>query len=364
MEEIAIGVIGCGYMGRAEAAICSELEGVRVAAVFDEIEDRAKQLAADIDCDVAQSLENIVSRSDVQAVVVATPNYAHAEAVVAAHDRGKSVFVEKPMALNTKDCGKMILAHKKSGQVLMLGHPMRTYPGIRRVWSWIHDGGLGDVVAVDARRTGWLPAGYDGWKVRNATSGGHLFHHIHEVDLIHWLAGEITEVCCYGANRVHAGLVDAQDDVVYGVIRLDNGAIGSFKYGSAFHLPEHEVRIYGTKGAAIIDFKNSRILIHNPEGQDEEMPLHFTDEENETQMAQYTNPSGGAAHGKPTSVPPAYLWNAVERLLNIFVRTLRTGEIESEYADLFGGEAGRSSVATCEAAMESIRNGRIVHIPK
>lgn len=364
MAEIGVGVIGCGYMGRAEAVVCSKIEGVRVVAVFDEIQDRASQLAGELGCDVSRTLDDIIRRPDIQAVVVATPNFAHAEAVVAAHENGKDVFVEKPMALCADDCDRMIKAHRESGRVLMLGHPMRTYPGVREVWSWVQDGGLGAVVAVDARRTGWLPPGYDGWKVRNATSGGHLFHHIHEIDLIQWLAGEITEVCCYGANRVHTELVDAQDDAVYGVIRLGNGAVGSFKYGSAFHVPEHETRIYGTKGVAIIDFKNSCVRIHDADGNDEVVRLHATDIENETQMAQYTNPSGGAAHGKPSSVPPAYLLDAVDRLLHTFIETLRTGCIEPEFEALFGGEAGRSSVAACEAAVKSAKTNQAVRVAR
>ena len=139
--------------------------------------------------------------------------------------------------------------------------------------------------------------------------------------------------------------------------------MGSFKYGSAFHVPEHETRIYGTKGVAIIDFKNSCVRIHDADGNDEVVRLHATDIENETQMAQYTNPSGGAAHGKPSSVPPAYLLDAVDRLLHTFIETLRTGCIEPEFEALFGGEAGRSSVAACEAAVKSAKTNRLFAWP-
>lgn len=356
MSKIGVGVIGCGYMGRAEAQMCTELPDVQLVSVFDPLEERARALAKELRCEWEETLEQLLGRDDIDAVIVATPNYVHTQCSVSALEHGKHVFLEKPMALTQAECNEIIRASEDAKRILMVGHPMRVYPGIRKAWTWINEGKLGDVVAVDARRTGWLPGDYDSWKVQMRTSGGHLFHHIHELDLLQWLAGQITEVSCYSGNRAHKDYPDAQDDTVYGLVRFSNGAFGGFKYGSAFHVPEHEVRIYGTKGAVVIDFKNSNVQWFAQSRNLGTVPLHQTAAGNNSQMDQYATASGGAAHGTPKSIPPPYLYESIFRLVELFIGVVSSGVIPEEIEGLVGGRDGRSSVMVAEAAVRSARN--------
>ena len=117
LENIGIGLIGSGYMGRTYAEGISKYnEGGRLVAVYGG--SRAPGLAEDYGIDVEPTLESMLSRSDVDALLVASPHQAHAEQVLAAADRGKHVLVEKPMGTNVADCDAMIGACDAAGVTL------------------------------------------------------------------------------------------------------------------------------------------------------------------------------------------------------------------------------------------------------
>ena len=106
MEMIGYGVVGSGYFGAELARIINTKPGARVRAVYDP--ENGKAVAEELGCEAAESLETLVSRKDIQAVIVATPNYLHKEPVLAAAGHGLHVFCEKPIALSYKDCEEMV----------------------------------------------------------------------------------------------------------------------------------------------------------------------------------------------------------------------------------------------------------------
>ena len=73
----------------------------------------------------------LYSRDDVDAVIVATPNYLHKEPVVKAAEHGVNVFCEKPIALSYQDCDDMVRACQEHGVIFMAGHVMNFFHGVR-----------------------------------------------------------------------------------------------------------------------------------------------------------------------------------------------------------------------------------------
>ena len=105
-------VVGVGYFGAELARIMKEQEDAKVVAVYDP--ENGETIAKELSCDAEQSLEALVSRPDVQCVIVATPNYLHKEPVILAAKHGKNVFCEKPIALSYADCDEMVKACEKN----------------------------------------------------------------------------------------------------------------------------------------------------------------------------------------------------------------------------------------------------------
>src|ERR687895_182270 len=111
-------------------------------------------------------------RPDVEAVVLATPNDVHAEHAIACAERGRHVFVEKPIA-DTVEAGKrMRAACAAAGVVLMVGHGFRRLGAARRTRELIDEGRLGRVVLAEANFSlpGKLPP--TAWRAQRERSPG------------------------------------------------------------------------------------------------------------------------------------------------------------------------------------------------
>ena len=102
MENIGYAVVGTGYFGAELGRIMKEQEGAAITAVYDP--ENADVIAEELGCDVETDLDTLFSREDVDAVIVASPNYLHKEPVIKAAEHGVHVFCEKPIALSYADC--------------------------------------------------------------------------------------------------------------------------------------------------------------------------------------------------------------------------------------------------------------------
>src|SRR5256714_11421184 len=123
-DVIRVWMIGSGYMGRSYAECLKRYcQGGRMTAVFGG--SRAPKLAADYEAAHAASLDELLARDDVDAVLVASPHTAHLEQVTRAAKAGKHVLVEKPMGLNTGECDAMIRACRDAGVVLAVIQTVR-----------------------------------------------------------------------------------------------------------------------------------------------------------------------------------------------------------------------------------------------
>src|SRR6266540_4321728 len=124
MDTVRIGLVGSGYMGRSYAECLKRYTTHgRLTAITGG--SRALQLAADYGAAFVDSLEGLLARADVDAVLVATPHSGHVSQVTAAARTGKHVLVEKPMALNTAECDAMIAACRNAGVTLSVIQTVR-----------------------------------------------------------------------------------------------------------------------------------------------------------------------------------------------------------------------------------------------
>jgi len=257
-----MGIIGSGGMGSHLASMCLSVPGTKVLAAFDLMEENAKSLALKLNCDYYTRIDDLLGRSDIDAVIVATPNHTHPEYSVAALSAGKHVFCEKPMALRLVDCDRMIRAAEGSGLTLMIGHVMRFYPGCSYLKRAITDGELGQPIVCDVTRAGWVEVGSWGksWRRSKELCNNSLFEStIHEIDLVRWFMGDVGSVMGYGFNFSHPEL--DYDDCTIAALKFKSGALGTLESGYAFRLGDHRVKINGTVGAAQLDFETSTVGI-------------------------------------------------------------------------------------------------------
>ena len=122
------GVVGVGYFGAELARIMKQNEDANIVAVYDP--DNGKTIAEELGCDATESLNELVTRDDIDCVIVATPNYLHKEPVIEAAKHGKHVFCEKPIALSYQDCDEMVRTCEENNVTFMAGHVMNFFNGV------------------------------------------------------------------------------------------------------------------------------------------------------------------------------------------------------------------------------------------
>lgn len=348
-------IVGTGYFGAELGRIMKEQEGAKIVAVLDP--ENGQTIADELGCDVETDLDTLYSRDDVDAVIVATPNYLHKEPVVKAAEHGVNVFCEKPIALSYQDCDDMVRACQEHGVIFMAGHVMNFFHGVRHAKKLINDGVIGKVLYCHSARNGWEEQQPTiSWKKIREKSGGHLYHHIHELDCVQFLMGGMPEeVTMTGGNVAHQGeAFGDEDDMLFVNMQFSDNRYAVLEWGSAFHWPEHYVLIQGTKGAIKIDMCDCGGTL-KIDGKDEHFLVHESQEEDDdrTRIYHSTEMDGAIMYGKPGKKPPMWLHSIMKNEMKYLNGILHGKEVDEEFRPLLTGEAARAAIATADACTRS-----------
>ncbi|MCA9234909.1 MAG: Gfo/Idh/MocA family oxidoreductase [Planctomycetales bacterium] len=253
-EPLRIGLIGCGFMGRAHSNAYN-----RVANFFDlPYKPQLKAVCSRNEADTRafaetwgyESIETdwraLVDRDDVDAVDICVPNNLHSEIAAAVAAAGKMVLCEKPLAMNVAEGEAMCRAVEEAGVPNMVWYNYRRVPAVMLASQLIQEGKLGQIFHYRANfLQDWtiakdLPQGGRAlWRLDAAEAGsgvtGDLLAHC--IDTALWLNGAIRDVSAMTATfvkqRMHqaTGLVEAVgiDDACAFLCRFDNGSLGVFE---------------------------------------------------------------------------------------------------------------------------------------
>ncbi|MDO4345567.1 MAG: Gfo/Idh/MocA family oxidoreductase [Eubacteriales bacterium] len=361
--DIRYAVVGVGYFGAELGRIMKEQEGAAVTAVLDPV--NGETIAKELGCDVETDLDVLYSREDVDAVIVATPNYLHKEPVIKAARHGVHVFCEKPIALCYQDCKEMVDACKEHNVIFMAGHVMNFFRGVRHAKQLIKEGKIGEVLYCHSARNGWEePQPSISWKKMREKSGGHLYHHIHELDCIQFIMGTPLEATMTGGNVAHTGEeFGDEDDMLFINLEFPDQKYAVLEYGSAFRWAEHYVQIEGTKGAIRIDMKDVAMTVKTEEGEEKYL-VHETQEEDDDRTRIYhgTEMDGAIMYGRPGKLPPMWLHSIMKNEMKYFNDIMHGMEPSEEFKPLLTGEAACAAIATADACTISRMENRKVKI--
>lgn len=356
------GIIGAGAFGAEYARIISEMKDCKLVSVYSPGQG-AKRVSEEVGCKAVSNLEELLNDKDIDAVIVVSPNYAHRDHVVAAAKAGKQVYCEKPVALNVPDVKEMLSACQEAGVTFMVGHIMHYYAGIVEIKKRIDNGDFGVIINAHVERTGWENKQEQvSWKKMQDKSGGHLFHHIHEIDIVQWIMGDPKVVYCAGGNYAHKGPGSGdEDDILLVTVQFENG-VASFQYGSGFRMGNHFIRINGSKAGALISFPEAKIKILHENGETEEIPL-FSDEESAKAIFElFSKTDGGIHYAKPGDRPPAYIQVSLREELELFNSVINGASCPEDKKDLFDGTSAINSVTIAETALISKEKGTPIKI--
>ena len=192
MTGIRFGIVGSGFMGRTWAEVAANhAAGTELVAVTGG--RRAAALATDYGVDLEPSLESLLGRDDIDAVVLATPPATHRAQTLLAAQAGRHLLVEKPMAQSVDECAEMVAACRTAGVRLSVvsQHRFRASPVAAK--HLIDSGRIGQVrmIQVTGAEVGWwdLAARGDEWKLDPGQQSAYASWGAHACDLIRWFSG-------------------------------------------------------------------------------------------------------------------------------------------------------------------------------
>lgn len=260
--QINLGLIGCGRIARlVHLSSIKKLHGAGLTAVSDTDSDCANAAAAAAPGVRVYSDYNELLRSEnVDAVIICLPTFLHAEAAVEAFKHGKHVYLEKPLAQNTKEAARVVEAWKKSGKCGMPGLNLRFNPIYTALKEKIGSGDVGDINAVRTVFTS-SSTGLPEWKRKRETGGGVLLDLAsHHADLLRHIFG--AEVAWVKADMESR---ESEDDNAFVELRMENG-IRVQSFFSLNSTDEDKIEVYGSMGKLTADRYNSFGVTFTPAG--------------------------------------------------------------------------------------------------
>jgi UDP-N-acetyl-2-amino-2-deoxyglucuronate dehydrogenase len=238
-----VAFVGTG-MWAPRLAAAADRAGLRLVTCFSRDEQRRCEFAERFSSEPAASFEDAIAHRDVDGVILATPNDVHAEQAIACAERGRHVFVEKPIADTVEAAERMRQACASASVTLMVGHAFRRLGAARRAKELVDSGTLGRVVLAEANFS--LPGklGPDAWRYyRERNPGGPLMQlGIHHVDTLAYLVGPVQRS---SGRFAHVHTQAEIDDVGVMALEFESGALAAVT-GSYVSPKTFDIRLLGT----------------------------------------------------------------------------------------------------------------------
>lgn len=254
---IRFGLLGCGRIAKRHADLLGggHIQGATLAAVCDELTERANQFADRYHVPACYSIAELLARADVDVVSVLTPSGLHRSHAIAAAEAGKHVVVEKPMALRLEDADAMIQACDSAGVKLFVVKQNRFNVPVVKAREALEAGRFGRLVLGTVRVRWCRDQAYydqDAWRGTWAFDGGVLTNQAsHHIDMLEWFFGDVVSVHA----RATTALVKIEtEDTAVATLKFRNGALGIIEATTAVRPKDLEgsLSILGEKGTVEI----------------------------------------------------------------------------------------------------------------
>lgn len=232
---------------------------VDIVAMWDEQPDVGAHFATDHGLEFEPSLETLLSRTDIDGVIVTTPTTMHREVIVQAARHKKHVFTEKVLGVTTREVEEIFAAVDEAGVKLMLSLPRLSDESYTYAKQALDEGWLGQVntircrlahhgaVPTETHPTGWLPAHF--FDVTTAGGGALLDLGAHPIYLANRLGGRPRAVAANLGGVYDLGVDDHATVLVY----FDHGAMGILEAGFSSTGSPFLLELHGTHGTLMVE---------------------------------------------------------------------------------------------------------------
>ncbi|MBD2844304.1 Gfo/Idh/MocA family oxidoreductase [Paenibacillus sp. IB182496] len=241
-------VLGAGAIAEHHLNAIRLTEGFTACAIADIDVGRAKLIAAKYGIAGYTDYRELIDREKPDVVTIALPHFLHAEAAVHAAERGCHLMLEKPMALSTAECDRILVAGRKQGVRIVVGHTqhyMKENLAAKRI---LQSGELGELVMIhDVRHADYFHESRPRWFLDRASSGGGILANLgsHSIDKIQWLTERAVRQVKASVSHHTAYNVEGSGAVY---LELEGGIPAMIVQSGYRGARRNETEIIGTQG--------------------------------------------------------------------------------------------------------------------
>jgi len=223
---LRVGIVGCGLIGNKRAKVLKEDPSSYLCAAADINVNNAACLMKNYgkkDGKYYQNWQEMLTKEELNVLIVATPNNFLKEVSLAAIEKGIHVLCEKPLGRNLKESIDMAKAVKGKKVILKTGFNHRHHPAIGRAYELSIQGAIGTLMYVRAIYGHGGRPGYEKeWRAKKEISGGGelLDQGIHVMDLFRWFLGDFDEV--FGRISTYYWKMEVEDNA-FALLKSKNG---------------------------------------------------------------------------------------------------------------------------------------------
>jgi predicted dehydrogenase len=232
---LRVGVVGVGSLGFHHARILREIEGVRMAGVFDASAERAAHVAAELGVPAFPSLDAFLGGVDAAVVAVTTTN--HAEVALEAIGRGVHLLIEKPIAATLDEADRIVAAARGAGVVVATGHVERFNGALRACEQYLD----GPRFVESHRLAPFNPRGTDVAVVLDLM--------IHDIDLVLGLVGSHVK----RLDAVGVPVLTVSEDIANARLEFVNGAVANITASRVSFERMRKIRFFQRSGYISLD---------------------------------------------------------------------------------------------------------------
>ena len=245
-----LAIIGCGYWGKNLVRNVHELGALtRVCDLTETGRAKAKEIAPDVE--VVDTI-NAALTDDIDGILIATPAETHYEIAKQALNKGKDVFVEKPMALKIAHAKELVELAKENERILMVGHVLEYHPAILQLKEMIEDGVLGKIQYLYSNR---LNLG----KVRREENILWSFAPHDIAVILRMMDSKPFQVICTGGAYIQPNIAD----ITITNILFDNGVRAHIHVSWLHPFKEQRLVVVGDKKMVSFDDVNKKLVLYN-----------------------------------------------------------------------------------------------------
>ncbi len=252
MEKVKIGVIGLGGVAQlVHLPNLSKIPNADLTAVVEINKNRLKIISDKFNVKQTFSThQDMLEKSDIEAVIIATPTSTHSEIAIDCLNAGKDVLVEKPLARSYQEAKKIVDTAKKNKRKLMVGMNLRYRPDTMLLRSFINTNEIGEPFYV---KCGWIrkQSSSEKWFTKKEESGGGVIIDlgIHILDLALWLLN-YPQISTVSTQNFFHNTKNVEDTSI-SCIKCNNSAIVNLEVSWSLPVEKDHffLDVYGTRGS-------------------------------------------------------------------------------------------------------------------